>query len=1071
VRNSSNSIINHLLPLIVGITVVFLGAFTSCSPKKNTAASRNYQAFITRYNIYFNGDEHYKKTLKEMEEKYEDDYSTRLFLHPAEAKDKENVPQPTGDFNRSIEKAQKAIQLRTIKKRPKRKSGKGNDPAYKEWMKREEYNPFLHNAWMMMGRSQYHNGDFLGAASTFFYVAKHFKWLPATVTEANLWMARSYCAIDWLFEAETILKRIDPEKDLTNNTLREQYYFTYADWAVRSNNDPKAIEMLNHAVQYASGAQKTRLTFLLGQLYSRTGQKQAAYNAFKKVGGSGSATYRTKFNARIKQSEVFDGSDIRPEVKALERMARYDRNKEYLDQIYYAIGNLYLSRRDTTKAIENYVMAAEKSTRNGIDKAISQLTLGGLYYDLHEYAKAQPCYSEGVSIVPKTYPDYTTLKRRSDVLDELAVYSQNVEVQDSLLRLAAMSPEERLKVIDRIIEELKKREKEEADAAAREEYLANQAAQGNGLQQNGNAQQTNTFVMNTDNSWYFYNTATRNAGRTDFQKRWGSRKLEDDWRRRNKNSYSLETSEEQGEGTQQEGENPEGEEEENTKTQEETDHENDPHYPEYYLKQIPQDEVQIANSNEVIQEGLFNMAVILKDKLYDYKASRIEFDRLLERYPDNIYRLDTYYNLYMMAVRDDDKAGAEHWRKMIVSEFPDSPYGQAMRNPDYFANLRATFDRQEALYARTYEDYLADRHEAVHQAYKEMEDKFPMSDLMPKFMFLDALTYVTERNSDEFARVLTELLERYPQADVAELASGYLKGLKSGRQLQSSGSNARGMAWSLRLSNDSVAGGDDGPLEFDLSGDGPHLMVMLYQRDKVSANQLLYDVARYNFTSYMVRDFDLDQMSFGNLGLLIVKGFNNSKEANMYRSTLEGAEEFTLPEGVIPVAISQANFDLLLSRGRSFEEYFDAVDDRRLRQTHEEVLPPEEYPSAEEIYEENDAPAEEEKASESAEKEERDTDTIPAAEPVTEPLTEPLTKPATEPSVDEEKEEKAVPDENHKTTPETAPESKPETRPENKPETKPESKPETKPESKPESKPNLTPTYPDGSEGEDDDLL
>ena len=33
-------------------------------------------------------------------------------------------------------------------------------------------------------------------------------------------------------------------------------------------------------------------------------------------------------------------------------MASRDRNKEYLDQIYYAIGNLYLSRKDTLKAME-----------------------------------------------------------------------------------------------------------------------------------------------------------------------------------------------------------------------------------------------------------------------------------------------------------------------------------------------------------------------------------------------------------------------------------------------------------------------------------------------------------------------------------------------------------------------------------------------------------------------------------------------------------------------------------------------------------------------------------------------
>lgn len=80
----------------------------------------------------------------------------------------------------------------------------------------------------------------------------------------------------------------------------------------------------------------------------RAGEKQLAYKAFDKAGSSASATYRTKFNARIKQSEVFEGADITSEVKALRRMTRYDRNKDYLDQIYYAIGNLYLSRRDNS---------------------------------------------------------------------------------------------------------------------------------------------------------------------------------------------------------------------------------------------------------------------------------------------------------------------------------------------------------------------------------------------------------------------------------------------------------------------------------------------------------------------------------------------------------------------------------------------------------------------------------------------------------------------------------------------------------------------------------------------------
>ena len=193
-----------------------VAGLVSCSPNRNNAATRKYQEFITRYNIYYNGDTHYRETLADMESKYEDDYSRLVLMHPVESKADNTAPQPSGNFNRSIEKAQKAIQVRSIKKKPARKPGKSRDPKYKEWMKRDEYNPFLHNAWMMMGRGQFYNGDFLGAASTFFYISRHFTWLPATVTEAKLMQSLAYIALRWQFEAEMILTRVRQD-DLTSS--------------------------------------------------------------------------------------------------------------------------------------------------------------------------------------------------------------------------------------------------------------------------------------------------------------------------------------------------------------------------------------------------------------------------------------------------------------------------------------------------------------------------------------------------------------------------------------------------------------------------------------------------------------------------------------------------------------------------------------------------------------------------------------------------------------------------------------------------------------------------------------
>ena len=723
---------------------------------------------------------------------------------------------------------------------------------------------------------------------------------------------------------------------------------------------------------------------------------------------------------------MFSGSDITPEVNALRRMTRYDRNAEYLDQIYYAIGNLYLSRRDTAKAIENYELAVEKSKRNGIDKAICQLTLGSLYFDLRKYDKAQPCYAEAVPLLPESYPDLKRLKLRSDVLDELAVYSQNVTLQDSLLRLSNMTEEEQLKVVNRIIDELKKKEKEEAEAAAREEFLANQAANGNQLVDK-NA--PNQFNINTDNSWYFYNQSAKNAGKSDFQRRWGARKLEDDWRRRNKSTFNNADWEDASGNDEQSGESEETDGDSGSESDEKSDEEqkrvSDPHYPEYYLNQIPKTDAERQTCHEIIQEGLYNMGVILKDKLEDFSASRAEFDRLLKDYPDNVYRLDTYYNLYLMAMRRGDNVGAEHWRQMIINDFPDSPYGVAMRDPQYIERLKAMDADQESLYDRALDDYFNNRNTAVHQAYEYMEKTYPLSKLMPKFMFINALAYVTEHKPREFNEMIKAMLDRYPDTDLAPLGSAWLKGMAQGRRLQSTSENLRGLIWDTRLGSDSTAVASDGPLEFDLSPDKSQLLVMLFPTDRVAANQLLYEIARFNFRSFAVKDFDIELMNFGRLGMVVIRGFDNMEQLNYYRRLMGESPEFRLMPGVRPVVISDENFKKLLDGGHSFEEYFRYLDEQNYVDAQAKLLPATEIETLSER-EEHEAEQEAEQEAEAVDTEESEVDSTENSEIQPQPESEPL-------------------------MPDSGPEQQPQT-----------SKPE-----KPKA-----PQYAPGSEGdEDDDLL
>ena len=904
--------------------VVLLAA---CSNKTNTARSRFWHSFTTKYNVYFHGKTNYDEQEKAMLDAYEDDYSQRLYMHPAEARSNPKAPQPGGSFDRTIEKMEKAITLHSIKKKPKRKSGKGRDPKYQEWLARDEYNPFIHNAWYMLAKAQYMKGDFLDAAATFRYIARHFTWKKDLIQECQVREALCYCAMGWTTEADNVLSHVHLD-EITNKKTRALANAAFANYYIKSQQSEEAIPYLAKAVKGFKGNEKMRMSFLLGQLYEELGDKHNAYLAYKEAGSSSGSTYRTKFNARIKQSAVYEGANIASEVKALKRMTRYDRNKDYLDQVYYAIGNLYLSHGDTLNAIENYRLAAEKSTRNGIDKAISQLTLGGIYFARRQYDDAQPCYAEAIPLINEDYPNYKALKKRSDVLDELAVYAQNVSLQDSLLELAAMTPEEQKAVIAKIIEELKKKEKEEKENAEREEYLASQNAKGSAIKDKGNTPAN--YTMNTDNSWYFYNTATKNAGKTQFQKLWGSRKLEDNWRRHNKTTFSFNDEEADSALLALADSVVVNENGDTVKVDiEALKRAEDPHYEEYYLKQIPKTEEEIQASHDIIQEGLYNMGIILKDKMEDYNAAAYEFSQLLKEYPDNTYRLDVFYNMYMMYMRNGQTADADPYRDSILINFPESKYGMAMQDPNYLENLKNMNRDQENMYEAAYANYLANNHQSVHDAYSEMMLKYPLSKIMPKFMFIDALSYLTEKNYDKFKETLKDMLQRYPQTDITPTASEIVKQLNQGRRLEGGGSNVRGMLWTTRLSNDTTSQSIERTLTpFAEDNDKPHVFILLYPMDSINGNMLLYEVARHNFNTFKLKDYDIEQMNFGTLGLLVVKGMDNFKEATQYRSLFEQDKTIRIPRQVHYVIISVDNFNLLQTEGRSFEDYFNYLEEK-----------------------------------------------------------------------------------------------------------------------------------------------
>lgn len=875
-----------------------------------------------------------------MEDGYEDNYTKLLYIHPVSAYSNPKDPKPTGSFDRAIEKSQKSIKLHSIKKKPKKDRNKMNDPKYREYVNRDEFNPFIHNAWFLMGKAQFFKGDFLAAAATFTYISRHFTWKPELVADARIWLARCYLEMDWIYEAEDVLNKLNNEKLPLDKS--GDFATVNSAYLIKKGNYRQAIPYLQTAIKAESNKkQKARMNFLLAQLYTRTGDKTLAYKAYGDV-IKRNPPYRTEFNARIKQTEVFPGGNPEKVIKMLRKMARSEKNKEYLDQVYYALGNIYLARQDTARAIENYLLAAEKSTRNGIEKAISQLTLGEIYFNRRNYVGAQPCYAEALPLIDDTYPGYKEISKRSEVLDELVVYDQNVQLQDSLQRLVAMPEAERMAVIQKIIDDLIRQEKEAQEEAARQAYLESQ--QGNQQMLEGKTKSPTLGSMNlnpNDNAWYFYNAPIVAAGKTEFQRKWGKRKLEDDWRRRDKSSFSMDDFAEQTDADEENiGEDGEMTADDGTSVPDSVS--TDPKTPEFYLQQLPMTEEDMANSNDIIIDGLFNMGLILKDKLEDFPSSIRSFTTLDTRFPENEFRLEAYYNMYLMYMRMGDNRRAEYYKQQIIALFPDSKYAIALADPNYLENLKNMDRVQDSLYHETYEAYLDNKSRLVHRNYDYVTRNYPLSRLMPKFMFLNALAYVGEKNVPAFKAALKELLEKYPEADVSPLATDMLKGIAQGKQVAAGGSNKRGMIWNLKFvpagaDSTAIALGDSVAAPFVADREVPHLYLLVYPTDSVNGNLLLFQVANYNFSNFLVRDFDLEIVSFNEISMLIIKGFNNFDEVSQYRRRISGAKGFILPEGVRPVLISEPNFKVLMN-GRSFEEYFQFLEELPEKQInkHEE---------------------------------------------------------------------------------------------------------------------------------------
>jgi tetratricopeptide (TPR) repeat protein len=910
---------------------------TGCSTQKNTSRSRWWHSFNARYNTFFNGSQAYIDGELEKEKGNKDNFTEMLPLYPVANKGSRDLGK--GNFDRAIEKSEKAIKQHSIKARPEWKKSRRKTDKDKEWLSRREYNPFLWKAWLLMGKSQFQKGSFDEAAATFSYMSRLYQTQPAINGIARSWLARSYMELDWLYDAEDVIR--NTARDSIHYKAKSDWDFVYANYYIKTGDFEKALPYLRKAIKHEKRKnQKARMWFITAQMEAALGHRQEAYQAYQRAIRQ-NPPYETEFNARIAQTEVMAKSNAKQMISRLKRMASDDNNKDYLDQVYYAIGNIYLAQNDTMKAIGAYEQGNEKATRSGIEKGVLLLRLGDIYWEIERYNDAQRCYGEAVGLLDQDRPDYEELSRRSKVLDELVPHTDAIHLQDSLLALAKMSEEDRNAAIDRVIEALKKKEKEERDKAREEEV--EKALQKQGAVGNRNQTSTPTTPTNQQSGlWYFYNPMAINQGKQQFEKQWGKRENVDNWRRANQTVVASTTFDDP-EKMQAYADSIAAAEaiSDSIAAAEEAkmdSAQNDPHKREYYLAQIPFTEEQVAASNAIIMEALLQSGIIFKDKLDNstmgdarqskpLRLSEKQLVRLTATFPEYERNDEAWYHLFLLYSRlgEPEKAAAciEH----LKNEFPESNWTILLSDPYYAENARFGVHIEDSLYAATYEAFKQSRYTEVKSNTQLSAERFPLGENRPKFLFIGGLSSLNEGDAKGCLEQLKQVVDNYPQSEVTEMAGMIIKGVQEGRTLYG-GKFDLDDIWSRR----NLTLSDDSTSTDTLSADpmSPFLFILAYQPDSLQIpggeNQLLFEMARYNFTNFMVRNFDIAIDRQPGLNRMMISGFINYDEALQYaRKLYADADMVTKIRNCRSLVISQHNLSLIGTRFsyKDYDEFYE----------------------------------------------------------------------------------------------------------------------------------------------------
>lgn len=692
---------------------------SSCNFYHNTTA---------RYNPYFLAKEEVKRIDKEIFDSRKEDYNNILDVIPKV--DTNQLKTYEEGLNKVIEECARIV----------------------SW--HDESN-WVDKSYNLVGKARRYLAEYDDAIKTFKYVntkgntedEKH-----AALIELML----TYIVMEDLDNARTVmnyLKRqsLTPENESKFFIVRAHYY--------RLGNNYKATaQFLSQALpQVKRGEIKARYFFILGQLFQRENLNPEALKYYRYV-KKNNPNYELLFYSQLyaaQVSELNDQSDAKKILRFFKKLLNDEKNTEFRDKIYYEQALFKYNQGDTYDAVIDLTKSILTSTENQIQKSYSFLKLAEIYFeDLEDYELSQSYYDSAVVGLPETAENYEEIITRHAILDEFVQHLTSVRLEDSLQKFARMDSLSLDPYLDEVLTADEKRKQKE-----QEELQAELVKLNYGIKDKS----TNNQVTG---GWYFSNNQSITIGRRDFNKEWKNRSLEDDWRRRNKNSSPEPDSVYQASLGQKEID-----EEELLRRKVEA-------RKEALYEIIPFEDSAFTASEQKLAGSLYHLGKIYNFKLKDAQNADKTFRRLMRKFPDNPQADEVLYTLYTIA-RTLNDADSTQFKNEVLSRFPNSTYAKLIENPNYLSENQRTKQEVDSSYAEIYELFQNEEYATAKAKIQALNAKYPSNYLRDKLDYLDTVIAAATLPKAQYVPRIEAFIQKYPDSPLKIRAEKLLETAKS----------------------------------------------------------------------------------------------------------------------------------------------------------------------------------------------------------------------------------------------------------------------------------------------------